>query len=30
MNPLIFNSALKDYYINFLKSINYDFNEIKE
>lgn len=29
-HPIIFNSEYKDGYINFLKSINYDFNEISE
>lgn len=29
-HPIIFNSEYKDGYINFLKSINYDLNEISE
>ena len=29
-HPIIFNSEYKDGYINFLKSINYDFKEIYE
>ena len=29
-HPIVFSSPFKDDYIDFLKSINYDFNEISE